>query len=236
MRHKELGGRLSVAMVTVMGLASVHADLEGVPGSATSALQLHDTPIQLMLDLPHDFTITTWVRTSNECDETAVFSYALPPNPNDSSEDILRKTNAFVLWNHQNPIICVDSEYLDLLPDEQASPPTPQSLKSAHPSQRDKTTHHQPPSASRSLHAPRKRTDAPSFFLWQCISCACQYQQNGVRASDSSLVSAEGQWKHLAATLSGGSATVHVDGVVVSRLDYSRQPEFEGGETDCLGI
>ncbi len=63
-----------------------------------------------------EFTFEAWVRTSDSCHSTSLFSYAAPPkSPEVGSTDL--EANHFVIFNQRHLVACHDFEYMDLLPD-----------------------------------------------------------------------------------------------------------------------
>jgi cysteine-rich repeat protein len=63
-----------------------------------------------------ELTFEAWVRTSDSCHNTALFSYAAKPeHPERGSTDL--EANHFVVFNQNKLVACHDFEYMELLPD-----------------------------------------------------------------------------------------------------------------------
>lgn len=91
------------------------------PGGAGYALLFRDHGVIMedFVDLGEDeFTFEAWLRTSDSCHHSALFSYAAKPeNPERGSTET--EANHFVIYNQNNLVACHDFEYIDLYPDEQ---------------------------------------------------------------------------------------------------------------------
>ncbi len=63
-----------------------------------------------------EFTFEAWVRTSDSCHNSALFSYAAPPaDPTGGGTEL--EANHLVLANPNRLVLCHDFEYLDIVPD-----------------------------------------------------------------------------------------------------------------------
>lgn len=89
------------------------------PGGAGHALLFRDNGVLIenFNDLAEDeFTFEAWIRTSDSCHSTSLFSYAAAPkSPEVGSTDL--EANHFVIFNQRNLVACHDFEYMDLIPD-----------------------------------------------------------------------------------------------------------------------
>jgi cysteine-rich repeat protein len=89
------------------------------PGGAGHALLFRDNGIivENFSDLGEsEFTFEAWVRTSDSCHNSALFSYAAPPDdPAGGGTEL--EANHLVLANPNQLVLCHDFEYLDMLPD-----------------------------------------------------------------------------------------------------------------------
>jgi cysteine-rich repeat protein len=110
---------VAVLATVILSLASSVAGELSKPGGAGHALLFrdHGVVIEDFQDLgENELTFEAWVRTSDSCHNTALFSYAAPPeNPEKGSTD--QEANHFLIYNQNALVVCHDFEYIDLLPD-----------------------------------------------------------------------------------------------------------------------
>lgn len=99
-------------------LSQVRGDVSK-PGGAGHALLFRDNGVVIenFMDLgENELTFEAWVRTSDSCHNTALFSYAAKPEfPEKGSTDL--EANHFIIYNQNRLVACHDFEYIDLLPD-----------------------------------------------------------------------------------------------------------------------
>lgn len=107
-----------LAVLGLCGDSVVGSDVSRA-GGAGHALLFRDNGVLIenFNDLGEDeFTFEAWVRTSDSCHSTSLFSYAAAPkSPEIGSTDL--EANHFVIFNQRNLVACHDFEYVDLLPD-----------------------------------------------------------------------------------------------------------------------
>lgn len=117
----KLSNILGLALLALAGFAA--ADLSQAGGAGHSLIfRDHGVVIENFSDLaPDAFTFEAWLRTSDNCHRSAIFSYA--NRVDDPMADEATRTaaaNAFVIFDQKKVVACHDFEYIDLWPDPQS--------------------------------------------------------------------------------------------------------------------